>query len=144
MGTLEFLKLVLPSQGQTVLGLVQIKDDGGSWFKWQNYPNEYKRLITLLQTHTVKNPIVLSGDRHMSELSQKDIGYTILYDATASGMTEALTNNLSESNHYRIGQAIGVNNYGMIALDWENRSIRFSFHDVHSETLFAYSVTLKN
>ena len=39
MGTLEFLKLVLPSQGQTVLGLVQIKDDGGSWFKWKNYPN---------------------------------------------------------------------------------------------------------
>ena len=39
MGTLEFLKLVLPSQGQTVLGLVQAKDDGGSWFKWKNYPN---------------------------------------------------------------------------------------------------------
>jgi hypothetical protein len=80
----------------------------------------------------------------MSELSQKDIGYTVLYDATASGMTEALTSNLSESNHYRIGQAIGVNNYGMIALDWKNRSLRFSFHDVNSEILFAYNVTLKN
>lgn len=112
--------------------------------KWLNYPKEYKRLIGLLQTYTVKNPIVLSGDRHMSELSQKDIGYTMLYDATASGMTEALTNNLSESNPYRIGQAIGVNNYGMIALDWENRSLGFSFHDVHGETLFAYSVDLKN
>ena len=31
-----------------------------------------------------------------------------------------------------------------IALDWENRSLEFSFHDVHGETLFAYSVTLKN
>ena len=67
-----------------------------------------------------------------------------LYDATASGMTEALTNNLSESNPYRIGQAIGVNNYGMIALDWENRSLEFSFHDVHGKTLFAYGVNLKN
>ena len=123
---------------------IQVLSPNHRFEKWINYPNEYQRLIRLLQTYTVKNPIVLSGDRHMSELSQKDIGYTVLYDATASGMTEALTNNLSESNPYRIGQAIGVNNYGTIALDWENRSLGFSFHDVHGETLFAYSVTLKN
>ena len=123
---------------------IQVLSPEHRFEKWQNYPNEYKRLIGLLQTHTVKNPIVLSGDRHMSEISQKDIGYTILYDATASGMTEALTNNLSENNPYRIGQAIGVNNYGMIALDWENRSLEFSFHDVHGKTLFAYGVRLKN
>ena len=39
MGTQEFLKRVLPSTGQTVLGLVQINDDGRSWFKWKNYPS---------------------------------------------------------------------------------------------------------
>jgi hypothetical protein len=39
MGTQEFLKLVLPSTGQTVLGLVQVNDDGRSWFKWKNYPS---------------------------------------------------------------------------------------------------------
>lgn len=123
---------------------IQVLSPDHRFEKWQNYPEEYKRLIGLLQTHAVKNPIVLSGDRHMSELSQKDIGYTVLYDVTASGMTEALTNNLSESNPYRIGQAIGVNNYGMIALDWENRSCEFSFHDIQGETLFAYSIALKN
>ena len=123
---------------------IQVLSPNHRFEKWQNYPKEYKRLIELLQTYTVKNPIVISGDRHMSELSQIDIGYTTLYDASASGMTEALTNNLSESNPYRIGQAIGVNNYGVIALDWENRSLEFSFHDVNGKTLFAYSVNLKN
>ena len=40
MGTLEFLKLVLPSQGQVVLGLMQQRDDGSRpWFKWKNYPS---------------------------------------------------------------------------------------------------------
>lgn len=123
---------------------IQVLSPNHRFEKWQNYPNEYKRLIELLQTYTVKNPIVLSGDRHMSELSQKEIGYTTLYDTTASGMTEALTNNLNESNPYRIGQPIGINNYGMIALDWENQSLGFSFHDVHGKTLFAYSITLNN
>ena len=123
---------------------IQVLSPNHRFEKWQNYPNEYKRLIELLQTYTVKNPIVLSGDRHMSELSQKEIGYTTLYDITASGMTEALTNNLNESNPNRIGQAVGVNNYGMIALDWENQSLGFSFHDVHGKTLFAYSVILND
>ena len=123
---------------------IQVLSPNHRFEKWQNYPEEYNRLISLLQTYRIKNPIVISGDRHMSELSQKDIGYTVLYDATASGMTEALTNNLSESNPYRIGQAIGVNNFGVLSLNWENRSLGFSFHDVYGETLFAYSVTLNN
>ena len=123
---------------------IQVLSPNHRFEKWQNYPEEYNRLISLLQTYRIKNPIVISGDRHMSELSQKDIGYTVLYDATASGMTEALTNNLSESNPYRIGQAIGVNNFGVLSLNWENRSVGFSFHDVYGETLFAYSVTLNN
>ena len=80
----------------------------------------------------------------MSELSQKDIGYSVLYDATASGMTEALTINLSESNPYRIGQPIGINNYGVLDVDWENRTMGFSFHDIYGKTLFAYNVPLEN
>lgn len=37
MGTLDFLKLVLPFQGKTVLGLAQPRDGGGVWFKWKDY-----------------------------------------------------------------------------------------------------------
>ena len=123
---------------------IQVLSPDHRFEKWQNYPNEYKRLISLLKTYAVKNPVVLSGDRHMSELSQKDLGYTMVYDATASGMTEALTINLSESNPYRIGQPVGINNYGVLDVDWENRTMRFSFHDIYGKTLFAYSVSLEN
>ncbi|MDG1823682.1 MAG: alkaline phosphatase D family protein [Flavobacteriaceae bacterium] len=123
---------------------IQVLSPNHRFEKWQNYPKEYKRLIGLLQTHTVKNPIVLSGDRHMSELSQKDIGYTVLYDATSSGMTEALTNNLNEENPYRVGKSIGVNSYGVLNIDWEKRNINFSFLDIHGKSLFDYNVPLDN
>ena len=102
-------------------------------------------MIGLLQTYKVKNPIVLSGDRHMSELSQKEIGYTTLYDVTASGMTEALTYNLNESNPYRIGQAIGVNNYALLSIDWENKKMQISFHDVNGKVLTDFPlISLEN
>ena len=124
---------------------IQVLSPNHRFEKWLNYPNEYKRLIGLLQTYTVKNPIVISGDRHMSELSQKDIGYTTLYDATASGMTEALTINLSESNPYRIGQAIGVNNYGLLSIDWENKKLQISFHDTNGKVLTDFPlISLEN
>ena len=55
---------------------IQVLSPNHRFEKWLNYPNEYKRLIRFTTNpYTVKNPIVLSGDRHMSELSQKDIGY---------------------------------------------------------------------
>tara|TARA_Y200000002_G_scaffold128366_1_gene105821 strand:+ start:1001 stop:1978 length:978 start_codon:yes stop_codon:yes gene_type:complete len=141
----EWLEKVLKSSTASVHIIasgIQVLSPNHRFEKWQNYPNEYNRLIGLLQTYTVKNPIVLSGDRHMSELSQKDIGYTTLYDATASGMTEALTNNLSESNPYRIGQAIGVNNYALLSLDWENKKLQITFHDINGKIITDFPLIL--
>ena len=124
---------------------IQVLSPNHRFEKWLNYPNEYTRLISLLQTYTVKNPIVISGDRHMSELSQKDIGYTTLHDATASGMTEALTINLTESNPCRIGQPIGVNNYGLLSIDWENKKLQISFHDINGKVLTDFPlISLEN
>lgn len=113
--------------------------------KWLNYPNEFKRFVGLLQTYSVKNPIVISGDRHMSELSKKDIGYTNLYDITSSGMTEALSKNLFESNPYRLGKAIGVNNYALLSIDWENKKLKLSFHNIYGDLLTEFQlISLEN
>ena len=117
---------------------IQVLSPNHRFEKWLNYPNEYSRLIGLLQTYTVKNPIVLSGDRHMSELSKKDIGYTNLYDITSSGMTEALRTNLLENNPYRLGKAVGVNNYALLSIDWENKSLHISFHDINGKVITAF------
>ena len=57
-------------------------------------------------------------------------------------MTEALTSNLSESNPYRVGQAIGVNNFGMLTLDWDKRKLDFLFYDHRGNQLFSHPVTL--
>ena len=56
--------------------------------------------------------------------------------------TEALKNNLSESNPYRLGQAIGVNNFGMLTIDWDKRKLDFLFYDNKGNQLFSHAVTL--
>ena len=88
---------------------------------------------------------MISGDRHMSELSKKDIGYTNLYDITSSGMTEALSKNLFESNPYRLGKAIGVNNYALLSIDWENKKLKLSFHNIYGDLLTEFQlISLEN
>ena len=88
---------------------------------------------------------MLSGDRHMSELSKKDIGYTNLYDITSSGMTEALKLNLQENNPYRLGKAVGVNNYALLSIDWENKSLHISFHDINGKVITEFPlISLEN
>jgi len=38
MGTLDFLKLVLPSEGNKIIALVKPAADGGTYFKYKSYP----------------------------------------------------------------------------------------------------------
>jgi len=37
---------------------------------WDNFPNERKKLFDLLLEKKIKNPVFLSGDRHLSEVSR--------------------------------------------------------------------------
>lgn len=38
MGTLQFLELVLPTDGEKIIALAKPADHGGTWFKYKNYP----------------------------------------------------------------------------------------------------------
>jgi alkaline phosphatase D len=95
-------------------------------------------MIRLLQKYNVKNPVFLTGDRHMSELSLGNIGYTSLIDATSSGMTEALTYNLTEENPYRISPTIGQNSYGQLIIDWVENQMSIIFKNSKGIPLYEY------
>ena len=112
--------------------------------KWSNYPKERKKMMRLLRKYHVKNPIFLTGDRHMSELSATDMGYTTLIDATSSGMTEALTYNLKEENPYRVGPTIGEDSYGQLTIDWKNNSYKIAFKNTKGDILYVHAQSLSN
>ena len=68
---------------------VQVLADDHGFEKWGNFPNERKRLLRLIVATKPKNLLILSGDRHMAEISKmhlEGLPYP-LYDFTSSGMT---------------------------------------------------------
>ncbi|MBC7852905.1 MAG: alkaline phosphatase family protein [Pirellulaceae bacterium] len=97
--------------------------------KWADYPRDRQRLLDLLARSKPRRTIVLSGDRHLGEISKLAVPGLAdpLYDVTSSGMTHyagSAAKNLwydfkKEPNRFRIGDNFLGCNFGIITIKWE-------------------------
>lgn len=107
---------------------IQLIADDHYWEKWGNFPKSRQRMLDLLARVKPRNVFVLSGDRHIAEISTLDIpGWDKpLYDVTSSGLTH--TWNIkgdmppNEKNTRRVGKLIIQKNYGLILIDWSGKN----------------------
>ena len=108
---------------------IQVLSNQHRFEKWANFPKCRQRLLDLIAKSRARNVIVLSGDRHLAEISRMgDLrpGYP-LYDITSSGMTHFAEGSLKnlyydfqhEDNPYRRGEVYLGFNFGMITIDWD-------------------------
>ena len=82
------------------------------------------RLKGRVSTKT-KNAIILSGDRHISEISKKDVAglsYPLL-DFTSSGLTHSYTDFNGEPNKFRVSDVVSKKSFGILKFEYEKNSI---------------------
>lgn len=98
----------------------QIIADQHPYESWARFPQERARLLKLLDKCKAKALVLLSGDRHISELSALRLPESgrMLYDITSSGMTHAWENFHGEENPYRIGEVIARKSFSMLLIEW--------------------------
>jgi alkaline phosphatase D len=124
---------------------IQVVADEHGHEKWGNFPNCRKRLLALIVKTQPKNLMILSGDRHMAEISKMDItGLPYpLYDFTSSGMTH-IRSGTSENNRYRVGDMILKKNFGLLKIQWNNdrpvvtMQVRGLQNELFQETVVKY------
>ena len=77
---------------------LQVLAEEHAFEKWSNFPKERAHLIDLLEKHDPNNTILISGDRHIAEISRMplDMTQSQLYDITSSGLTHAYLKNSSK------------------------------------------------
>jgi len=98
-----------------IMSSIQFLSNQHGFETWGNMPHEVEKMEKLIIESKAKGVIILSGDRHISEISQKDIGaQKKLIDFTSSGMTHAYTNFTSEPNPYRISKVIFQKSYATL------------------------------
>lgn len=99
---------------------IQILSAEHGYEKWANFPKSRQRLFDLLQETQPARTVLLSGDRHISELSKIDLEQLDypLYELTSSGMTHTWSRVGDEPNQYRVSDLIAKLAYGLIRIDW--------------------------
>lgn len=100
-------------------GIQFIHDEHG-FEKWANFPIARQRLFDLLAKIKPAKTILISGDRHISEVSKIDLpglDYP-LYDFTSSGLTHSYTGNSTEPNRHRVSSFVNQRSFGVMRIDW--------------------------
>lgn len=108
---------------------IQLISEQHRFERWATLPEAHQRFYNLLKRYPDKKVIVISGDRHIAELSKRDIeglSYS-LYDFTASGLSHTWSEKWKEDNKYRIGEQIINRNFGVLDISFTDSSIMVNF-----------------
>ena len=105
---------------------IQVIANQHAFEKWADFPESRQRLFDIIAKTGAPNVIILSGDRHLGEISRlKDprIAQPI-YDVTSSGLTHHAKNNLlfdfnHEENRFRCGRNFVDLNFGLLEFEWD-------------------------
>jgi len=98
---------------------IQVLPEEHGYEKWANFPTARKRMLDLLNTTRPNLPLIISGDRHIAEISQVKVDDYPVYEVTSSGLTHSYEA-ADEENAYRISPLIGVKNYGLLHFVWKS------------------------
>lgn len=122
-------QLRIPAELRVICSSFQLVADEHGSEGWGNFPRERERLIKLIRDTRAGGAVVISGDRHLSEISrlpaESGVGYP-LFDVTSSSLnepsgntTKAGTRFANEINSYRVGLTYFDTNFGFIDVDWK-------------------------
>lgn len=115
---------------------LQIISNEHIYEKWGNFPLERQRFLDLINTTSISNPIILSGDRHFAEYSIYNFeNFNSVVEFTASGMTHSF-DGVSEANQYRINDLYDGKNFGVVEIQWlETPIITLSIFDISGQMI---------
>ncbi|MCA9055175.1 MAG: alkaline phosphatase family protein [Planctomycetaceae bacterium] len=145
-----------PAELRIIGSSVQVIPNDHGWEKWGNFPHERTRLFQLIRESSADGVVLLSGDRHLAEISclpteaPEGVGYP-LYDVTSSSlnaasgnMTKAKTRFVNEINSHRIGLTYFETNFGLIEVDWtpDDPVVRLQVRDEAGGVVLQQRVTL--
>ncbi|MBC6994826.1 DUF1499 domain-containing protein [Neolewinella lacunae] len=96
-----------------IVSSIQVLPQDHGYEKWDLFPTARQRLLDLLASTQPRLPLLLSGDRHLGEISRVEHQGMTIYEVTASGLTHAYEN-ADEANGHRQGPLVNVKNYGLL------------------------------
>ena len=97
-----------PADLRLLVSSQQVIPDQHCFEKWGNFPHERERLFALIKASGARNVVLLSGDRHLGELSVLPAGHALgvgydLLEVTSSPLSARSGFGWGETNDFRVG-----------------------------------------
>ncbi|MBI1193100.1 MAG: alkaline phosphatase family protein [Bacteroidetes bacterium] len=123
----------------------QLLNTAAVWETYQNLaPEERQRLLQRMDQEGIRGVVVLSGDRHHSEISRLELpGGAWVYDLTVSPLTSGAHKPKEEHNSLLLpGSLLEQRNFAMLEIigGKGRRVLNVRFHDVDGALLFEHAI----
>ena len=120
-----------------IMSSIQFLSDKHGFEAWANMPHEMDKMKDIIVKSKAKNVLILSGDRHIAEISKTNIGkyrYPLI-DFTSSGLTHAYTSFSGEENPCRVSKVIHQINFGLVKFDFKSNRVLFEIRGKNNALL---------
>lgn len=147
-----------PAEVRIIGSGVQVITYENGWETWGNFPKERERLFKLIRDTRASGVVLLSGDRHLSEISKLDandplgVGYP-LFDITSTSlnapsgnMTKSGVRFANELNRFRVGLTYFDINFGSVHIDWTeaNPTLRLQIREAAGQVVLQQRLKLSD
>jgi len=134
-----------PAQVHLIGSGFQILPDQHPYEKWSAFPRARQRLFETITRAGAPGVILLSGDRHLAELSRLDEpGQRRPWlELTSSGMTHAYTNVGDEPNRMRRSPLYAALNFGIVRVDVAREAVTLEVRGAGGALAFSHTLSLR-
>ncbi len=143
-------QLLKPADVRILASSIQVVAYQHGWETWGTMPHERQRLYDLIEKTQANGVVMISGDRHLMEVSvdrgqRNEQPPYPMWDFTSSGMTDDIRR-VDEPNDFRVGPVYRGTNFGEIEILWDekpsNTKIKFTARQQSGRVLTEQFVSL--
>lgn len=135
-------ELAKPADLRIVVSSTQVLTEAHQFEGWTNFPLEREKLLKMLEGRAKSGLVILSGDRHSGAIykDRSPAGREDMWEITSSSLNLAFSNNVEESTRRepdprRVTKFFGIENYGLIDIDWRRRTLTMTLKGNTGDTL---------
>lgn len=133
-------ELAKPAELRILVSSTQVITQAHQFEGWTNFPVERSRLLTALTRRAPSGLVILSGDRHAGGIYKAEHRGETMWELTSSSLNLAFgTDNdrstAREPDPARVSKFFGVENYGLIDIDWKAKALTMTLKGNDSGTL---------
>jgi alkaline phosphatase D len=133
-------ELAKPADLRIVVSSIQILTEAHNYESWENFPLERVRLLEMLEARGQSGLVMLTGDRHSGGIYKMDApsGRETLWELTSSALNLAFGdiegNTAREPDPKRVTPFFGVENFGLVDINWADSQVSLTLKGNASQT----------